>query len=207
MLIMGSHRATQIVTITLISLCTAAPASATFHLWQFQELFSNADGTVQFIELFSSFDNQQFATGEVFRSSQGASTVDYTFLADTPAPTANHHLLLATAGFAAIPGAPTPDFIIPDGFLFTPNGEVDNMSIGGPVILYASLPTDGILSLAGDGVTTGTNSPTNYAGESASIDVSVAVVPTMSAWGGLVLVLLLCVAGSALLRERRRRHC
>ena len=206
MVIRGSRRAAQIVTITLIFLCAAAPASATFDLWQFQELFSNGDGTIQFIELFTAFNDQEFANGEIFRSTQGASTLDYTFPSNTPTPTANHHLLLATAGFAAIPGAPTPDFIIPDGFLFVPDGKVDNLSLGGPAIIYANLPTDGVLSLVGDGVTTGTNSPTNYAGQSATIDVSVVVVPTMSAWGGIVFVLLLCVAGSAMLRVRRRQR-
>ena len=177
MLVRRSRRATQSATVILISLCSTAPASATFDLWQFQELFSNGDGTIQFIELFTAFNDQEFANGEIFRSTQGANTLDYTFLSNTPTPTANHHLLLATAGFAAIPGAPTPDFIIPDGFLFVPDGKVDNLSLGGPAITYANLPTDGVLSLGGDGVTTGTNSPTNYAGQTASIDVSVVAVP------------------------------
>jgi len=176
-------------------------AHATFHLWAFNELYSNDDGTVQFIELFTTFASQQFATDQTFRAKQGVLTHDYVFPTDTPAPTANHHLLVATAGFAALPGAPTPDFIMPDGFLFTPNGSVQNLAIGGPTINYTNLPTDGLLSLAGDGVTTGVNSPTNYAGQTGSIDLS-NPVPAASTWGLCVLFIGVGIMGTVMLRGR-----
>jgi len=177
----NSFRKTVIVSASLIALASS-PARASFHLWAFNELFSNADGTVQFIELFTAAVGQQFASGETFRATQGAQVHDYVFPSNTPAPTNNHHLLLATAGFAALPGAPAPDFIMPDGFLFTPNGSLQNMAILGPTITYASLPTDGITSLAGDGVTTGVNSPTNYAGDTGQIDVSATVASPFLMW-------------------------
>lgn len=182
----------------------SSSAHATFHLWAFNELFSNADGTVQFIELFTNFSSQQFATGENFRSSQGPDENNYVFPNDTPAPTANHHLLIATAAFAALPGAPTPDFIMPDGFLFAPNGSVENQSIGGPTINYASLPTDGIMSLGGDGTSVAINSPTNFAGDSGSIDAG-PQVPAASTWGLCIMLVTIGIAGTLVLRVRSAR--
>lgn len=186
-----------------VVLSAASPASATFHLWAFQEVFSNDDGTVQFIELFTNSNSQQFATGEQFRSSQGGNINTYTFPNDTPAPTAGHHLLIATAAFAALPGAPTPDFIMPDGFLFAPNGLLENLSLGGPTYSYASLPTDGVLSLGPDGSTTAVNSPTNFAGDSGSIDVSAPDVPATSTWGLAILMLLVVSVGTTVIQKRR----
>ena len=178
-----------------------ARAHAAFHLWEFRELFSNADGTVQFIELFNAFDFEELAFGETFRATQGANTHDFVFPSDTPAPTANHHLLLATAAFASLPGAVTPDFIIPDGFLFTPNGKVENLVVLGDSLTYAVLPTDGILSLNAD-LTTGPNSPTNYAGQTGSIDVSPPPepVPATSGWGMWAIAGLMVAAGTYVIR-------
>ena len=178
----------------VVALHMSAPAQASFHFWEFKELFSNADGTVQFIELFTVFDLQELAFGETFRATQGANTHDFVFPSDTPAPTGNHHLLLATAAFASLPGAVAPDFIIPDGFLFTPNGMVENLVILGDTLTYAVLPTDGILSLNAD-LTTGPNSPTNYAGQTGSIDVGPPEpVPATSAWGLLATMVGLVIA-------------
>ena len=87
-------------------------------------------------------------------------------------------MLLATADFVCLPGAITPDFIIDDGFLFRPDGVVDFLSANS--LTYDNLPIDGISSLhceANDGISCtatsiGTNSPTNYAGATGSIDAS-----------------------------------
>jgi hypothetical protein len=54
---------------TLITL-TGTPAPAFFHLWRFTEFFSNADGTVQFIELQSSGPGETQANGAVFSSAR-----------------------------------------------------------------------------------------------------------------------------------------
>lgn len=179
-----------------------SPAQATFHLWAFQEIFSNADGTVQFIELFTVVDGQEFASGEMFRSTQGASVNTFTFTSNTPSLTSNHHLLIATAGFAALPGVPTPDFIIPDGFLFSPDGLLENLALLGPSLGYTNLPIDGVLSLAGDGVTTAVNSPTNFNGDTGTVVLPVPPVPAVSTWGILVFALLVSIAGVIVLRRR-----
>src|SRR4051812_12255156 len=57
----------------------ALPAQATFHLWYINEIYSNADGTVQFIELKAAASGQQFIRGHTIRSSSGSTTNTYTF--------------------------------------------------------------------------------------------------------------------------------
>ncbi len=199
----ASHRLVPVLA-TVVLISAAAPVQASFHFWAFTEIFSNDDGSVQFVELFTESVGQQFANGQTFQVTQGASTNSYIFPANTPAPTNAHHLLLATAGFAAIPGAPTPDFIIPDGFLFAPNGTLTGLGLVTPPVAYANIPTDGILSLDADGTTTAPNSPTNYNGDTASIDVSPQPsVPTTSTWGSIALVLSICIASAILIRQRR----
>jgi glucose/arabinose dehydrogenase len=144
-------------------LMVTQPVSASFHLWTINEIYSNDDGTIQFIELFTSSSSQQFTNNTQIESTDGNTINTFTFPGNTPSPTNGHHLLLATAGFAALPGVPAPDFIIPDNFLFAPAGTVDYLFAVG-LINYSNLPTDGTLSLDGDGTTTQVNSPTNYAG-------------------------------------------
>ena len=162
--------------VAISSFLLSSPALATFHLWNISEIYSNADGTVQYIELFTTFNSQQFTIGTRIRASQGASSNDFVFPSNTPSPTGGHHVLLATADFASLPGAVTPDFTLPDGFLFSPDGIVNY--IGANSLTYDCLPADGTLSLhcdANDGVSctatsVGVNSPTNYAGATGSID-------------------------------------
>jgi MYXO-CTERM domain-containing protein len=148
----------------------ASRACATVHLWKIQEVYSNADGSVQFIELFTSLNNQQFSTGIEFKSrADGVDFNSFVFPTDTPSPTANRHLLLATPGFAALPGAVTPDFTLPPGPFFDPLATTTTLQV---VSLFAdsftfagaALPTDGVLSLNRD-LTSGTNSPTNFNGD------------------------------------------
>ena len=71
-------------------------------------------------------------------------------------PTTNMTYLLGTAAFAALPGAPTPDAILPDNFFSTGGDTItygvwDSFTFGAGV-----LPTDGINSLNRD-LSTGVN--------------------------------------------------
>jgi hypothetical protein len=49
--------------VCLTPLGLALPASAGHHPWDFSELFSNSDGTVQFIEMFSLNNNEAGMNG------------------------------------------------------------------------------------------------------------------------------------------------
>ena len=54
-----------IVTLAVgLVLFIAAPAHAAFHLWDFSEVYSNADGSVQFIELFVASNGEQFTRNQ-----------------------------------------------------------------------------------------------------------------------------------------------
>lgn len=135
----------------------ATKAQAAFHLWSFKEIYSNGNGSVQFIEMFTTLNSQQFTAGQ--RMTTNANT--FTFPANTPSPTANRHLLLATAGFSALAGV-TPDFTIPSNF-FNPAADTITL-VFGPSIQFVNAPTDGVRSYNFPGPTIGFNTPTNYAG-------------------------------------------
>src|SRR5437762_3439830 len=81
---------------------------------------ANGDSSIQFIEMEfggcgqnswgPSFGNASAAM-LVFFDAQGSETYRYKFPSDPPC--GNNHVLIATQGFANLPGAPTPEFIIP----------------------------------------------------------------------------------------------
>ena len=148
----------------------ATPARATFHFWQFAELFSNADGSVQFVELRNDADFEHFTMFQQIHSKNVGATITnvFSFPSNLPSSdTANTRLLLATPGFAAVAGV-TPDFEIPAGFLFTAGGSIEFLNtVWGP-LNYGPLPMDGVTSLLADG-TPALNSPTNFAGETGTI--------------------------------------
>ena len=132
-----------------------------FHLYHIEEIFSNADGTVQFIELFTTDTGESEWDGKTITVTQGGTTNSFTFPNDLPnGATAGKSVLIATAGFAAL-GIVTPDYVVPNGFLFTSGGSVNFANVD--VVDYAALPTDGTHSVDEDG-TVGTASPTNFQG-------------------------------------------
>lgn len=145
---------------------------ASFHLWRINEVYSNADGTLQFIELFSTVPGQEFlADHDVTASPTGGSITVYTFDSNSQAPTDNKHLLLATRDFQSVTGI-EPDFIIPTGFVPIAGGTLNFANID--EIDLANLPLDGQSSLNSEG-TTGSASPTNFDGvtnDIASVEVS-----------------------------------
>jgi hypothetical protein len=159
--------------ITLM-LCGSIPALAGVHLWRVKEIFSNADGTIQFIEIATCCGStgENFLGGHVLTSN----TSSFPFPGNVEGSTLNKHVLLATAGFAALPGAPTPDHIIGSNFLST-GGDTITFSFYDALTFPAgALPTDGTNSLnrnPNDPPTatfTALNSPTNYADQSGTVN-------------------------------------
>jgi hypothetical protein len=147
---------------------------ASFHLWQLNEIYSNADGTVQFIELSTAFGGQQFLAGHTMTSSQGATTHSFTFPSDLPGDSAGKTFLVGTTGFAAL-GVVAPDYIVPNGFLFTTNGNVNFAGVDS--VSWAALPVDGTFSIDRSGVTA-INSPKNFAGATGSVRGSSVISPS-----------------------------
>lgn len=138
-----------------------------FHLYQINELYSNADGSVQFIELAVGPSNgENFLAGHSITVSQGGTSHSFTFPTDLPSQlTANTKVLIATQGFADL-GIVSPDYIIPANFLFTGGGTVNYAGVD--AVNYPQLPTDGVTSL-NRGVGAAISSPTDFAGATAAL--------------------------------------
>lgn len=146
----------------------AMPARAAFHLYVLAELYSSADGSVQFIRLFSPFDFQQFVAGQTVTFTNGTVTNTFTFPSNVGSPTANTHILIATSNFAAQAGGVTPDFIIPQNFMRVDGGTVTFS--GGTQITFTHLPTNGQLSINASNQTA-INTPQNFAHATGSVNV------------------------------------
>lgn len=151
--------------VILFSILIATPANAAFHLWGISEIYSNADGSVQFIELTAFSGGQQFLAGQTLTSSQGTQNNRFTFPSNLPGDTAGKTMLIGTQGFAAL-NLVTPDYTVPNGFLFTTNGSINFANVD--IVNYASLPTTGGLSINASSATA-VNSPKNFAGATGTI--------------------------------------
>jgi hypothetical protein len=172
---MFTHLAKKLL---LLAVCLglSGVASASFHLFQITKLYSNADGSVQFIELSALAGSQQFLTGHTITSA-GTSTKSYTTQTNLPGDTSGRTFLIATVGFAAL-GVVTPDYVVPNGFLFTTNGTV-NWGEGSYVWAYAALPTTGGLMLNRNG-STSPNVAKNFAGATGSVASAPAATPAIA---------------------------
>jgi hypothetical protein len=149
----------------LFAALASGPAAATFHLWALVELYSNADGSVQFLEMVAQAPQQEFIAGHTLSASQGSQVHTFNVTTSLPGDSAGHRMIFATQGFANL-GIVTPDVIVPNGFFFTGSGTVN--WAGADVWNYSALPSDGRLSLNRDG-TTAVNSPLNFAGQTGTV--------------------------------------
>lgn len=166
-----------------------------YHLYAIDELFTNADGTIQFVELSmpgGGGNGENFWNGHFLVSTNGSTTTSFATSNLPSSSTANTHVLLATAGFQALTGI-TPNFVIPNGFLFAGGGTISwgstNGAINGPGVVdtvsYGSLPTDGHTSfninidVFPETTSTAENSPTNFAGATGHIVIPENHAPTL----------------------------
>ena len=150
------------------TLLTTAPAQAAFHAWTIREVDTDASGTLQFIEFFTSADGQQFVGGQSISVSSDGSNHVFTIPSHLPGDTAGHAFLVGTASITNF-GSPVPNYVMPSNFLFAGGGTLlfSSAEIGGA---YTNLPTNGSLSRtwnAGNAV----NSPQNFAGTTGLITI------------------------------------
>ena len=153
-------------------------ARAGYHLWDINEVYSSADGTVQFIELRALSGSQQFMGGAVtIRSTNSSGTSTFTCSTNLPADTANKFCIIGTSNLASIPGGVAPNFVIPANFirpaaggnaavLFMPAG------FGTTTAAFTNLPIDGdsaLLRSGGTMIVVPTNSPRNFSDQSNTI--------------------------------------
>ncbi len=155
--------------VALLPASLAAPrADASFHLVNVSEVYTNGDGSVQYVEL-KALAAGQTVLGSTRLVAYNADSTQIDILKDFTANyswTTNQTMLLATAAFQDTAGF-APDFVIPNGVFF-PDGRVgfnrDPASPGAVVIdgvAYgnytgantgygtpaSALPTDGTFSL------------------------------------------------------------
>src|SRR5664279_1534014 len=163
----------------LLVLLIALPASATwasFHTFQIEEVYSNSDGTVQYVVLHeaSGESGQEFLAGHSLTSTHGGTIQTFTFDGNlSTGATAGRRVLIATQGFATL-GIVAPDYVIPNHFIATDGATINYAGVD--LMTFGSLPTDGTNALYRSGPAP--NVATNFAGASASVSAGSATPPT-----------------------------
>jgi serine protease len=154
--------------LVLLLLLGSGLASATFHTFVIDQVYSDASRSIQFVVLreAAGAGGQHLLAGHRLTASEGGATRTFTFPSNLPSSnTASRSVLIATEGFAAL-GLVTPDYVVPDGFVPVPAGFVDFAGVDR--LTYAALPTDGVNAIDGNGQVRA-NRATNFAGASASV--------------------------------------
>lgn len=148
----------------------ALTARASFHGIQIDQIYSDASGNVQYIRLTALAGGQQFLGGQNITALRGAASHVYPFATNLPGDTTGKKFLVATQGFADL-NIVTPDYTVPNKFLFTPGGTINYASSSDQVV-YAALPTNGTHAIDRNGIAV-VASPQNFAGNTAASPVSV----------------------------------
>lgn len=194
------------VAVLLGSLALAGSASATFHLWKIAQIYSNADGSVQFITFTNANNFEDQLAGHTLICSNGAGTNVFTFPNRLPSTiTANKTFMIGTFNLATegttnllgqtnlvqVPGAVAPDYIFTNAgpFLLPGTGTINYADVD--IMSYIRLPTDGVHSLTRPASGTifsspATNAPCNFQGQSNSI-VPVRISSIQAGGGNVVL--------------------
>ena len=147
----------------------AAPAAGEgFESWKIDEVYSNADGSRQFVVLKEAqgANGMNRLAGRSLTASHGGVVKTFTFGRDLPdTATAGKRVLIATHGVAAT-GLVTPDYVMPDRFVATDGGRIDFANVD--LFAYGPLPVDGVNAQFA-GRANAANVATNYAGRSVSL--------------------------------------
>jgi hypothetical protein len=147
----------------------AAPAQASFHLFIFDQVYSNADGTVQYIVMRepTGSDGENFWRSNFLTTTGPAGTQQFQFPSDLPSSnTASRSVLIATSGFAAL-GLVTPDYTVPNGFIPRTGGTLVYATIYDHITIPA-LPSDGATAVDRNGHPVPAT-PKNFAGATATL--------------------------------------
>jgi hypothetical protein len=123
-------------------------------------------------------------------------------------PTNGRSYLVATAAFAALPGAPVPDVIIPPANVPFFSTAGDTVAFGAiDSLAFGAVPTNGTDSLtetaAGGAINAGPNTPKNYAGVTGSVNAAPPSVPSGSASTIVATLMMMVVLGFIGLRRSR----
>jgi hypothetical protein len=157
---------------TTLATILAGAAHASFHVVQIDQIYSDATGAVQYVRLKALSGGQQFLAGHTIVASSGSSSHSFTFATDLPGDTFDNgtlkSFLVATTGFASL-NIVTPDYVVPNGFLFRPGGTI-NYGESSDTVSYATLPNDGSHALHHAGNTVNAVAQ-NFAGQTGAVNV------------------------------------
>jgi hypothetical protein len=180
----GSLLCVRIFAVAMAAFASWSVAAAATFTWAIADVYSNADGSVQYIQLIetSGQDGLNALTGLTIVSGEvlptGTIFKTFTFDHDLPsASTANKSILIATPGYTALsvivpPGTlprplAAPDYIMPARFLPTDMGSL-TFNAAGQGVFWLMLPIDGVAAQGTAGAFT-PNVATNFAGQSDSV--------------------------------------
>jgi len=147
--------------------CAAPPANADF---QIESMYSNMDGSVQYIQMRDFSGGGSTLTGNTLIAAHGANNIKfYTFPFDLPSvDTQGKAMLIATPGFVDL-GLVTTDYIMPTRFLPVDGGTLQfNGTRLQDLVAFASLPIDGLSAYNANNGTAQPNVAVNFAGQSGS---------------------------------------
>jgi hypothetical protein len=173
-------------------------AFAGSHLWRFSEFYSSPDRSIQFIEMqeIGGSEDETAISNHWFKTNGYNGAMTELLGADLPFGTADKKFLVGTLSYAALPGVPQPDYLIPDGAI-DPTGDFIVWWFYQVIAIPSGvMPADGVHSIvvvdpnpAEPVYAVETNSPTNFAGEMGSV-VLAQKVPALPLGRGLLIALL-----------------
>jgi hypothetical protein len=156
-----------------VAMSSAFAAGSTFAI---AEVFSSADGAIQFVQLREGAGQagQQGLAGRTLTVTRAGVARTFTFPGDLPsAATANRAVLVASQGWQLVPAnfpeyhAVVPDYVMPDRFLSAEGGTLT--FDGTDTWSYDALPRDGFSARFRAGDTVRDNSVQNFGGAVASL--------------------------------------
>lgn len=167
----------------LVVLSWGTPAFAGAHTWRSWSVFTNATGNIQFVILKEALGgpaevNLQFHS-MIAHPSNNSKTMHI-----VTGNTALTSYLLATADFAALPGAPVPDDIIPNNFVvIATDNSMEYSGTDTATWTAGTLPINGINMYSrlvnGGPMTSVPNVATNFAGVTYCVDASGVAPPAL----------------------------
>lgn len=182
------------IIMALLLMIWTVKANADFHLWILNEIYSNSDGSVQYIELTTASGGQHVLAGHSLVSQDSVSgATTFIFSQNLPgSDTANRSFLLATERFQSLTGMEA-DYTIPASFISTTSGSL-NFGEGTDTLQYTlgTLPLNGIQAMSRNFQPV-IPSPQNFDGLSATI--TVAPLATYDAGSGVMNVPILTAPG------------
>ena len=195
-------------TLTMAMALFASPAIGGSHQWRFSEFYSSPDRSIQFIEMMEIAGSE--AEGGIgnrwFETNSFNADHSQTLGSNLPQGTAFKKFLVGSQSYAALPGVPTPDYIVPDGIL-EPDGDTIMWWFYQTIVIAPGvMPSDGVMSITVvdpvvPSFSVGVNSPTNFAGETGTVVLPTAL-PVSSTVGAITIVLTSALLGFWVLRRR-----